>query len=81
MESVTTHRLRLSLVQAMKVVVYCAVASASAAPMVRLWQVGVVSGGGLKGLVSVVLFEAELVPLLCAGLSLVLIRRGSGETG
>jgi hypothetical protein len=45
MESTGTDRFKLSLVQVMKLVVYCAVASACAAPMVRLWQIGVVQGG------------------------------------
>jgi hypothetical protein len=81
MESATTRRLRLSLVQVMKLVVYCAVASACAAPMVRLWRIGFVNGGTFQGLVSVVLFEAVLVPLVWVGLSLLLVRRGASRDG
>jgi hypothetical protein len=80
MESAITHRLRLSLVQVMKLVVYCAVASACVAPMVQLWRIVVVAGS-LQGLVAVVLFESVLVPLVWVALSLLLVRRGAWRDG
>jgi hypothetical protein len=81
MESAITHRLRLSLVQVMKLVVYCAVASACVAPMVQLWRIVVVDAGSLQGLVAVVLFESVLVPLAWVALSLLLVRRGAWRDG
>jgi hypothetical protein len=80
-KSALTDRLRLSLLQVMKLVVYCAVASACAAPMVHLWRAGLVEGGSYKGLVTVGLFEAVLVPLVWVGLTLILIRRGAWRDG
>jgi hypothetical protein len=71
-----TNRLQLSVVQFMKLVVYCAVASACAAPMVRLSRI---NGGGadFRGLIAVALFESVLVPLVWVGLSVLVIRRGA----
>jgi hypothetical protein len=76
-----TKRLRLSLLQVMKLVAYCAVGSACVAPMWRLWRMGVVGGGTVQGLVSVALFEAIVVPLVWAGLSFILVRRGAWRDG
>jgi hypothetical protein len=70
-------RTRLSIFQMMKLVIFFAVASASIAPMVHLWEAGVVGGGGLTGLLTVAIFGAVLVPLEWIGLSLLLIPRGS----
>jgi hypothetical protein len=81
MKPATTRRLRLSLVQLMTLVVYCAVGSACVAPMVRLWQNGVVNGGTLQGLVSVALFASVLVPLVWVALSLLVVRRGAWRDG
>jgi hypothetical protein len=63
-------RIRLTLVQLMKMVIFCAVASACVAPMFHLWRVGVAQAS------AVVVFEAFLVPLVLAGLSFILVRRG-----
>ena len=68
----------ISILQLMKCVVYCAVASACVAPMFQLWRVGVVGGGTARGLVSITFFEAIVVPLAWVGLSACLIRRGLG---
>jgi hypothetical protein len=73
--------LKLTLVQVMKLVAYCAVASACAAPMVRLWRIGFVDGGSLQGLIGVVVFESVIVPLVWVGLSLLLVRRGIWRDG
>jgi hypothetical protein len=81
MDSTTRNRFQLSLVQMMKLVIYAAVASACAAPMAHLWQVGVVEGGRIQGLLGVVLFESVLVPLVWVGLSVLLIRRGAWRDG
>jgi hypothetical protein len=62
----------------MKLVVYCAVASACVAPM---WRIGAVAGGAARGLVGVVLLEGVVVPLVWAGLSVVLVRRGAWRDG
>jgi hypothetical protein len=72
---------RLSIIQLMKVVVFCAVAFACVAPMLHLWQIGVVNGGTAQGLLVVAIFEAIAVPLVWAGLSLCLIRRGDWRDG
>jgi hypothetical protein len=61
----------------MILVVYGAVACGCVAPMVQLWQAGVVNGGSIQGLVGVALFEAVVVPIVWVGLSLVLVRRGA----
>ena len=71
----------LSLLQMMKAVIFCAVAFACISPMLRLWQIGVVQGGTARGLVSVAIFEAVVVPLAWAGLAFVLIRRGTWSDG
>lgn len=63
-------RIRLTLVQLMKMVIFCAVASACVAPMFHLWRVGIARAS------AVVVFEAFLVPLVLAGLSFILVRRG-----
>ena len=63
----STKRLRLSIFQLMKLVVFFAVAFASVAPMVHLWQAGVVQGGSLSGLAVVAIFEGVLVPLIMGG--------------
>ena len=76
-----TRPLRLSLYQMMKLVVYCAVGSACVAPMWRLWRLGVVGGGTVNGLISVALFEAIVVPLVWAGLSFIMVRRGAWRDG
>ncbi len=76
MPTTSSPRLNLSIFQVMKAVIFFAVAFASIAPMIHLWQAGVVSGGGLAGLVSVAIFGGVLVPLEWIGLSLILIRRG-----
>ena len=76
-----TKRSRLSLFQVMKLVVYCAVGSACVAPMWRLWRLGVVGGGSIQGLISVALFETVVVPLVWAGLSFMLVRRGAWRDG
>jgi hypothetical protein len=76
MPTTSSPRLNLSIFQMMKVVIFFAVAFASIAPMIHLWQAGVVGGGGLTGLVSVAVFGAVLVPLEWIGLSLILIRSG-----
>ncbi len=73
----STKRLRLSIVQLMKLVVFFAVAFAAVAPMVHLWQAGVVQGGSLSGLAVVAIFEGVLLPLIWVGMSLILIRRGA----
>jgi hypothetical protein len=70
-------RTNLSIFQMMKLVIFFAVASASIAPMVHLWEAGVVGGGGLTGLLTVAIFGAVLVPLEWIGLSLILIPRGT----
>ncbi len=70
------RRLALSLLQVMKLVVFAAVAFACVAPMLHLWQVGVVQAGTATGLIVVALFEGIAVPLVWAGLSFALIRRG-----
>ena len=64
-------RWNLSIFQMMKLVVFFAVAFASVAPMVHLWQAGAV-----HGLLSVAIFGAVLVPLGWIGLSVILVRRG-----
>ena len=61
---------RLTLLQAMKLIVFCAAAFASVAPMVHLWQAGVARGS------AVVLFEAVVVPLVLATLAFILLRPG-----
>jgi hypothetical protein len=81
MGSSTTNRLQLSLVQVVKLVLYCAVASACVAPMLHLWQNGVVDGGSFRGLVGVALFESVLVPLVWVGLSVFLVSRGAWRDG
>jgi hypothetical protein len=60
----------------MKLVAFCAVGLACVAPMLNLWRAGVVQGGSAKGLVSVALFEAVVVPLVWGVLSFALVRRG-----
>jgi len=72
-------RWNLSIFQMMKLVVFFAVAFASVAPMVHLWQAGAVQGGSAAGLGFVAIFGAVLVPLEWIGLSLVLVRRGPGR--
>ena len=67
----------LSIVGLMKSVVFFAVAFACIAPMLHLWRIGVVNGGGTTGLIYVVLFEAIAIPLAWIGLSFCLIRRGA----
>jgi hypothetical protein len=63
-------RIRISLLQLMKLGIFCAVASACTTPMVHLWQAGVAEG------LSVVIVEGVVVPLVLAGLSFILVRRG-----
>jgi hypothetical protein len=65
----------MSLLQSMKLVAFCGVGFACAAPMLNLWRAGVVDGGTTRGLLSVALFEAVVVPLVWVGLSFILIRR------
>jgi hypothetical protein len=67
----------LSILQLIKCVVYCAVASACVAPMFHLWRVGVVGGGTARALASIALFEAIVIPVAWVGLSVCLIRRGA----
>jgi hypothetical protein len=69
-------KINLSIYQMMKLVIFFAVAFASIAPMVHLWQAGVVEGGAERGLVFVAIFGAVLVPLEWIGMSLILVRRG-----
>ena len=80
-ESAISDRRRLSLLQVMKLVAFCAVASACVAPMWQLWRLGVVAGGILQGLVAVGLLEGVLVPLVGVALSMVLVRRGAWRDG
>jgi hypothetical protein len=80
-ESVSPNRSRLSILQWMKSVVFCAVAFACVAPMLHLWRIGAVNGGTAQGLVFVALFEAIVVPLVWVGLSWCLIRRGAWRDG
>jgi hypothetical protein len=63
-------RIRVTLGQFMKLVIFCAVASACVAPMFHLWRVGVAQGS------AVIVLEGVVVPLVLAGLSFFLIRRG-----
>jgi hypothetical protein len=75
--SAVTNRPRLSLLQMMKLVAYCAVTSACVAPMWRLWRIGAIAGGTVQDLVGVVLLEGVVLPLVWAGLSVVLVHRGA----
>ncbi len=69
--------LAVSILQLMKCVAYCAVASACLAPMFDLWLAGVVDGGSVRGLVSIGLFEAIVIPLAWVGLTFCLIRNSA----
>jgi hypothetical protein len=81
MEANAPVRLKLSLLQMMKLVAFFAVAFACVAPMLNLWQAGFVDGGRPQGLVFVALFEAVLVPLALVAVSFVVIRRGDWRDG
>src|SRR5690348_15605858 len=74
MEARGPSLLRLSLAQAMKLIVFCAAASACVAPMVHLWEAGAIKT--TERLAFAVIFEAVAVPLVWALLSFILIRRG-----
>lgn len=66
---------RLTLLQVMKLIIFCAAAFASIAPMLHLWQAGAAQGS------AVVLFEAVVVPLVMAILAFVLFHKGSRRDG
>lgn len=76
MRAITLQTPRLTIAQIMKLVVYCAVACACVAPMMRLVKVS----GGLHGPVGptgiVGLWAAITVPLVWAGVSFLMIRPG-----
>ena len=76
MRGAIPNRPTLSLIQVMKLVIFCAVAFACVTPMLNLWHAGVVQGGSLRGLVFVALFEAILVPVAWVVVCLFLVRRG-----
>lgn len=70
---------RLTIIQMMKVVVYCAAAMACVAPMVHMTEVS----GGLNGPIGPIgpigrvgLWSAITVPLAWAGVSFLLVRPG-----
>lgn len=77
MEPDTRNPSRLSIVQLMKLVVFCAVGFACVAPLWQLWRAGVVNGGRIEGLLFIAVFESVAVPLVWVGLSLILVRHGA----
>jgi hypothetical protein len=77
MEADIPDRSRLSLLQLMQLVVFCAVGFACVAPMLHLWQAGVIQHREAWGLLIVALFEAIVVPLVWIGLSFILVRPGA----
>jgi len=64
-------RFQLSLMQAIKLVVFCAAAFACVAPIVRQWQLD----GSPWTAMSVVTFSAVAVPLVWVTISFVLVPR------
>jgi hypothetical protein len=72
-------RSRQSLLQLMKLVVFCAVGFACVAPMVQNWQAGSIQQRKIQGLLVIALFESILVPLVWVGLSFLIVRRGIGR--
>ena len=69
-------RLKVSLVQVMKLIAFSAVAAGCVAPMLQLWEAGAVQARSVQGLVSVIILEAVGVPLVWAGLSFLIVGRG-----
>src|SRR5262245_39768291 len=67
----------LSILQLMKLVVFCAVGFGCVAPLWQLWQAGALPGGRIEGLLFVALFEMAAVLLVWVVLAVVLIRHGA----
>jgi hypothetical protein len=70
MPTMTHERRSITVRQAMKLVVFAALASACIAPGFRLWELGISTARNLM------LLEAAAVPLAWAAASFVLVRRG-----
>jgi ABC-type spermidine/putrescine transport system permease subunit II len=72
MSSRNALHLQLSLMQAIKLVAYCAAAFAFVAPLLRQWKTDDSPWSGM----SVFIVSAVAVPLIWVSLSFLLVRRG-----
>ncbi len=81
MPSSSVLPIKITLLQASKLIVGCAVAFGCIAPLLRLWQAGAVAGGTMEGLWMVAIFEGVLVPLVWVALVQILVRRGPWRDG
>lgn len=77
MQADDPERSRFTLFSMMKLVAFWAVGCACVAPMLNLRRAGAIGGGPTQSFAALAVWSAVVVPLVWAGLSFSLIRRGA----